>query len=127
MYSEPIAGLDKSERDWSMFCHLAAFAGYVFPFGHVLGPLILWLLRREESEFVDFHGRQVLSFQITMTIYVVVAGLLCLILIGFVLRPLVLVFDVVATILAAVRAQEGRTWSYPMAIPFLRSPDPRRP
>ncbi len=111
--------LDKQERDWAMFCHLAAFAGFVFPFGHVLGPLFLWLLRREESAFVDFHGRQVVNFQITMTLLYLVGLVLCFVLIGFLILPLLALWSALAAILGAIRAEEGRRWRYPLAFPFL--------
>ena len=67
-------------------CHLSALAGFVIPgAGHILGPLIVWLVKRGESAEIDAHGKEALNFQISMLIYNVVAGILCLIVIGFVL------------------------------------------
>lgn len=60
-----------------MLCHLSAFAGAVFPvFGNILGPLVVWLLRRKDSPFIDFHGRQSVNFQISLTIYLIVSAVL---------------------------------------------------
>jgi uncharacterized Tic20 family protein len=53
---------DKDARLWGMFCHLIAFSGYVVPFGSVLGPLIIWLIKKDEMPFVDDQGKESLNF-----------------------------------------------------------------
>ena len=82
-------------------CHLSALAGFVIPgAGHILGPLIVWLVKRGESAEIDAHGKEALNFQISMLIYNVVAGILCLIVIGFVLLAVLHVLNVVFVIIA---------------------------
>ena len=102
-----------------MLCHLSAFAGAVFPvFGNILGPLVVWLLRRKDSPFIDFHGRQSVNFQISLTIYLIVSAVLIVVKSGLLLLPAAFVFGVTMVIIAAVRANEGIEYRYPLAIPF---------
>ena len=58
----------KDERTWAMLCHFSAFSGLIFPFGNFLAPLIIWLIKKEEMPFVEDQGKEVLNFQISMTI-----------------------------------------------------------
>ena len=57
------------ERTWAMFCHLSGFLGYfvVVPFASIIGPLVVWLLKKDASAFVDAHGKEAINFQITMS------------------------------------------------------------
>nr|WP_242695208.1 DUF4870 domain-containing protein [Shewanella sp. 4t3-1-2LB] len=121
--------LPKQERDMGMLVHLATFAGYLIPFGNILGPLIVWLMKREDSAFVDACGRNTLNFQISMLIYYAVAivlafSLVSFLLIGFFLVSffligLLVLLNVIFTIIAAIKASEGKVFKYPLAIGFL--------
>ncbi|MCL2906137.1 DUF4870 domain-containing protein [Shewanella fodinae] len=111
--------LPKQERDMGMLVHLATFAGYLIPFGNILGPLIVWLMKREDSAFVDACGRNTLNFQISMLIYYAVAIVLAFLLIGFFLIGLLVLLNVIFTIIAAIKASEGKVFKYPLAIGFL--------
>ena len=107
-------------RGWCVGCHLSALAGFVVPaFGHILGPLIVWLIKRADSSEIDAHGKEALNFQISMLIYNIVAGILCLILIGFALLAVLHVLNVVFVIIAALRASEGQMYRYPLTIRLL--------
>jgi uncharacterized Tic20 family protein len=107
-------------RSWCVGCHLSALAGFVVPaFGHILGPLIVWLIKRADSPEIDEHGKEALNFQISMLIYNVVAGILCLILIGFVLLAILHVVNVVFVIIAAMRASEGQMYRYPLTLRLI--------
>ncbi|MCI0440968.1 MAG: DUF4870 domain-containing protein [Chloroflexi bacterium] len=100
--------------------HLSAFAGLVVPlFGNVLGPLIVWLLKREESPFIDAHGKAALNFQISVTIYMIVSAILIIIVIGFFLLIALGIFAIVMTIIAAIKAGNGEDYVYPLAIRFI--------
>jgi uncharacterized Tic20 family protein len=88
-------------------------------FGHILGPLIVWLVKRADSPEIDQHGKEALNFQISMLIYNIVAGILCLILIGFVLLAILHVLNVVFVIIAALRASEGQLYRYPLTIRLI--------
>ena len=75
--------LSESERNWAMFCHLSALTGFFFPFGGIIGPLVCWLSRKDESTWVNENGKASMNFQISMLLYIVLAIPLCFILIGF--------------------------------------------
>jgi len=111
----------KQAHMWGMLCHLLAFAGFIgIPFGNILGPLVIWLMKKDEMPFVDDQGKEALNFQISLTIYAIVSGILCLIFIGFLLLPAVLIFGFVMTIIGAVKANGGERYRYPLAIRFLK-------
>ena len=78
----PAVPPNKEERLWAMTAHLSAFVGYFFPFGNILGPLVVWIAKRDTSEFVEDQARESLNAQISVTIYLAVAAVLFLIIIG---------------------------------------------
>jgi hypothetical protein len=110
----------KDERMWATFVHLAGFAFVVVPWGNVLGPLVIWLLKREESEVVDQHGKEALNFQISVTIYGMAAVVAVFFIVGFLLLPVIAIFATVCVIVAAVKANNGEFWRYPLTIRFIR-------
>lgn len=112
-------GPGKDSRMWAMFAHLSSFAGHIIPFGNIAGPLIIWAIKKDEMPFVNDQGKEAVNFQITMTIALIVAGLSVFILIGFVLFPVVYLFDLIITIIAAIKANEGVAYRYPLCIRFL--------
>jgi uncharacterized Tic20 family protein len=110
----------KSARNWAAACHLAAFSGWIFPVvGWVLGPLIVWLLKRHDHGFVDYHGKESLNFQISLIIYAFIAGLLCFVLIGFALLLVLAVLQIVLVVLASIKASDGKYYRYPLTIRFI--------
>src|SRR2546421_12252905 len=107
--------MNDNVKSWCVGCHLSALAGFVIPaLGHILGPLIVWLVKRGDSAEIDAHGKEALNFQMSMLIYNVVAGILCLIVIGFVLLAVLHVLNVVFVIIASLRASEGQMYRYPL-------------
>ena len=91
-----------------MLCHLSSLCGFIgIPFGHLIGPLVVWLVKKQQFPFVDDQGKESLNFQITMTIYAAVALLLMLILIGFLLLIAVAVIDVIFVIIASIKSSNG--------------------
>lgn len=115
------APIDSEVRNWMIICHLASFSGALgIPVGNVIGPLIVWLIKKDESEQIDYHGKEAINFQITLTIYTFVSLLLCFLFIGFALVPAVLLFGTVFTIIGIVKANEGDRYRYPLTIRFLR-------
>ncbi len=110
------------ERNWCVGVHLASFAGILgLAFGSIIGPLIVWLIKRHESPLVDAHGKEALNFQISMSIWT-----LCCIpfffLIGFglILVIILLIIGLINVVLAAIAANEGRFHNYPLKIQFLK-------
>jgi len=104
-----------------MLCHLLALCGLLgIPLGNILGPLVIWLIKREDCPFVDACGKEALNFQISMTIYIIVSGLLALVLIGLILLPAIIIVNLVLTIIASIRASEGTNYRYPFTIRFIK-------
>ncbi|MFX3659619.1 MAG: DUF4870 domain-containing protein [Ectobacillus sp.] len=111
--------LTEDEKTWGMLAHLSSFLGYFTGVGFIVGPLLVWIFQKEKSKFVDREGKESLNFQVTMLIYYTVAGVLCFILIGFLLLPVLAVFQLVVTIIAAVKAKDGASYRYPLTIRFF--------
>jgi uncharacterized protein len=116
----PAAEPNKNEQNMGMLCHLLALSGFLVPFGHIIGPLILWMVKREEMPFVDSQGKESLNFQISVTIYGIAAAISVFLLIGFVLLPAVLLFDLVCVIVASIETANGKPYRYPLCIRFLK-------
>lgn len=112
--------LSETERNWSMLCHLSAFAGFFFPFGGVIGPLICWLTKRDESSWVNENGKASLNFQLSMLLYMILTIPLCFILIGIPIIIFLGVLKVVCIIIASVKAPKGELFRYPLVIPFIQ-------
>jgi uncharacterized Tic20 family protein len=108
------------EKNWGMYCHLAAFAGLVIPFGNVLGPLIIWIIKKDEYTFVDQEGKESLNFQITVAIAAIVAGLLSVVLIGIPLLIAIVIFALIFVIKAVMETSEGRSYRYPYNLRLIK-------
>jgi len=104
-------------RTWNVLCHATALAGFFVPWaGHILGPLIVWLAKRNDSPEIDEHGKESLNFQISMLIYNVIAGVL----IGFVILAILHILNLVLVIIASIQASEGKFYRYPLAIRLIK-------
>ncbi len=111
----------KQERTWAVFCHLSALVAFVgIPFGNILGPLVIWLIKKSEMPLVEEEGKSALNFQISMTIYSVVAFILCFVAIGFLLIFPVILFNVVLVIIASIKTSNGEKFQYPCTIHFIK-------
>jgi len=111
----------RDARTWIVLCHATALAGFFVPWaGHILGPLIVWLAKRGDSPEIDEHGKESLNFQISMLIYNVIAGVLCLLLIGFVILAILHILNLVLVIVASIQASEGKLYRYPMTIRLIK-------
>ena len=119
--SEASKEINKDARMWSMFCHLAGLAGLVVPVvGCIVGPLIIWQIKKEDFPFVDEQGKEAVNFQISMLIYGIVAGLLIFACVGAFLLPAVIIFDIVFLLIAAIKANNGFHYRYPLCIRFIK-------
>lgn len=113
--------LDKDAKLWGMLCHLSALSALIgIPFGNIAGPLVIWLIKKEQYAFVDDQGKESLNFQITMSIFAIVAAILILLLIGIPILIALLVIDVVFTIIASIQANDGKYYRYPYSIKFIK-------
>ncbi len=113
----PTAGAPGAEeRQWAMFAHLSALFGVIIPLGSIIGPLVIWLIKKDTMPFVNEQGKEALNFNITVAIAALVGWLLCFILIGFVLLPLLAIAWLVFVIIGTIKANEGTAYRYPFAL-----------
>lgn len=116
--------MSKDEKMWGMFCHLAGLVGYLpvlpLPIGNILGPLILWLIKKDESPFVDEQGKEALNFQISISIYMIASFLLCFMFIGLLLVPAVGIFNLVMIIIASIKSNNGEAYRYPLCLRLVK-------
>ena len=115
-----VAASSSNIRNWNILCHASALLGVFFHFpGHLIGPLIVWLAKRDDSPEIDAHGKESLNFQISMLIYNVIAAVFCLVLIGFFFLAVLWVLNAVFVIVASIQASDGKFYRYPMTIRFI--------
>ena len=104
---------DKDAWNLVLLCHLGGLLGF-------LPPLIIWLLKKDDSPLIDEQGKEATNFQLTMLICFIASWILFIVFIGIILLPIVGIFDLVMIILAAVKASKGEKYHYPLAIRFLK-------
>lgn len=109
----------ETDRSWLVLLHLSEFLGYLVPLAGFIAPVVIWLVMKDDSPEMDRHGRNVVNWIISSTIYVIVSAILCLVLIGIPLLILMMVLVTVFPIIGAVKASQGVEWKYPLAIRFL--------
>ena len=107
------------ERQWGMLAHLLALSGFIIPFGNLLAPLIVWQVKKETMPFVADQAKEALNFNITMSIAGIVAGLLMMVLIGFLLLPIIGLAWIILTIMAGLKANEGQQYRYPFTLRLI--------
>jgi uncharacterized Tic20 family protein len=111
---------DKSERTWAMLCHLSGLLFWIgVPFANIAGPLIIWLSKKDDMPLVDSHGKEALNFQISFTIYLIAAGILCILLIGLPMLLVLLFAQFVLVLIAALKTNQGEDYRYPLTLRFL--------
>ena len=117
----PVSTGSTDIRTWCVLCHASALLGLFFHFlGHLIGPLIVWLVKRGDSPEIDAHGKESLNLQISMLIYDAIAALLCIILIGIPILIILWVLNTVLVIIASVKASEGKFYQYPFTIRLIK-------
>lgn len=116
----PMGDASPEARQWAMFAHLSALIGFLIPLGSVLGPLIIWQIKKNEFSFVDDQGKESLNFQITVLIAVIACLLLSVVLIGFLLLPVVGIAALVLTIMGGIKANNGEHYRYPLTLRLIK-------
>ena len=111
---------DPNARKWASLCHIVALSGLIGNgVGFVLGPLVVWLIKKDEFVFVEEQGKEAINFQITMIIAAVVSGILTVVVIGFFMLIAVGVMMIAFPIVAAVKSGRGEAYRYPFTIRFV--------
>ncbi|RCW69796.1 DUF4870 domain-containing protein [Saliterribacillus persicus] len=106
-----------SQSDERMFAMLIYLLSIFFP---VLGPLIIWIIKRDDSDFIDYHGKEYFNFLISITIYGIISSILIIILIGFVLLAIVGLYTLIFTIIALIKAYGGERYEIPLTIRIIK-------
>ncbi|HVX14566.1 MAG TPA: DUF4870 domain-containing protein [Pirellulales bacterium] len=113
--------VDSESRMWGMLCHLSALSAYVTVFGGILGPLIVWLVKKDTMPFVDDQGKESLNFQISMLIYHLLGlALLFCFLIGIPVLIVLSAMNIVLIIVASMKANSGEVYRYPLTLRLIR-------
>ncbi len=123
-----VASTPSTDNSLAVVMHLLGFSWFVFPFyGNILGPLILWLIKRGDSPYLDRVGKEVVNFQISFSIYIsvsiAVGTVLLIFLIGilfYFLAAAIWVAWVVLMIIGAVKTSNGEEYKYPFTIRLLQ-------
>ena len=105
-------------KSWAVLTHLSAFVLF-FGIPSVIGPVVLWAIKRQDSDYIDYHGKEAVNFNISFLIYAAVSAVLILALVGLVLLPIVAVTWLVLVIVGAVKAGAGEYYRYPLTIRFI--------
>jgi uncharacterized Tic20 family protein len=116
----PSGSPSAEEKQWALFAHLSSLVGVIIPFGSVLGPLVIWLIKKDTLPFVDDQGKEALNFNITVAIAIVISAILMLVVIGFFLMILVGIAWLVLTIIATIKASNGESYRYPFALRLIK-------
>jgi len=103
-----------------MLLHLSQLASFIIPLSGLIIPIVMWVIAKNKSAEADQHGKIVLNWIISVFIYSVVIGLLCVILIGFLLLPVLVIVAIAFPIIGALKANDGVAWKYPLSIPFFK-------
>ncbi len=111
----------REAKQYGMLCHITGLAGLLTAgFGNWIGPLIVWLLKKEEYPFVDDQGKEALNFQITCLIGYLIGVITAVLFIGILIMMAVFVLWLIFTIIAGVKASEGVTYRYPFSIRLIK-------
>jgi uncharacterized Tic20 family protein len=110
----------KEACTFAMLCHLGALAGYLIPFGNIVGPLVFWLSKKDQYAFVDDQGKESLNFQITVSIVAIISAILTIVVIGFILLLIVAIGSLVLVIMATVAASSGKAYRYPVCLRLIK-------
>lgn len=117
-------GTDR-DRNLAMLCHLLAFLGFLIPFGNIIGPVVVWMIGKGDSQFVDAHGKASVNFQISVTLYmigVMIVGIFLgpLVVVLILVAGIVLLYGIIMIIVNAVKAHNGEDGEYALSTHFLR-------
>jgi uncharacterized protein len=114
-------------RNWAMWCHLSALSGLVVPFGNILGPLVLWQMKRNEMPLVEEQGKESLNFQLSALIYLLAGSVIAVIgaifCVGFLLIPVLVVIylgSLVLAVIAGLKANDGVLYRYPLNLRLIK-------
>lgn len=122
--------ITQNDKNYSSITHLSGFAGWLFPFGNIIAPLVLWTAKKNESSFIDAHGKSAVNFQLSLILYGFLLALLfvpiAILTLGLGVIAIVLgiipviILKFVLIISASIKANNGEHYDYPFTIEFIK-------
>ena len=120
----PPGSPDSQARMWNMWCHLSALSGFLVPFGQIIGPLVIWQIKKDEFPSVEVHSKAALNFQLTVLIAIFASVLAAFaICIGIFLIPIIILVGLagpVFAIIAGIKASNGEDFKYPWSLELIK-------
>lgn len=110
----------QDEKTLALLSHIGTLAGGVVPFGNVILPLVLWLTQKDKSDYVAYHSKESLNFQITMTVIYIASAILIFVVVGIPLLIAAAIFGIVVTVIATIKASNGESYEYPINFRFIK-------
>lgn len=107
------------DTSYYLLMHLSQFCGIMIPFLGILAPILLWLVQKDDDPVVDEHGRNILNWNISFLIYMVICGVSMFLFIGFILIWIPIILMIIFPIIGAIKASNGEVWKYPLSLKFL--------
>jgi uncharacterized Tic20 family protein len=119
---QPPAFVTSDEKMWGMFCHLSSLLGYFAGVFSFVGPLVCWLVKRDTSRFVDYHGKESLNFQLNILIYLLLTIPIVIATcgVGAVLTIAVALYGIIMPIVAGLKANSGEMYRYPLTFRIIQ-------
>ena len=124
----PTTGSPESQaRTWNMLCHLSALAGFIIPFGNILGPLLVWQIKKNEIPSTNVHGKAALNFQITVAIALLVSfvagvilSFICIGVVFFFIAGGIALCSFIFAVIAGIKANNGEDYKYPYSLELVK-------
>lgn len=113
-------GLGPDERNLALLAHLGTLAGYLVGFGQIIVPLVIWVMKKDASEFVAANALESLNFQISISLWLAISALLTIVLIGIPMLIVLGIIDLVCIVLAAMKASDGEVYRYPLSLRLVK-------
>lgn len=118
--TQPIRPWGMDLNAYLLLMHLSQFAGFVIPLGGFIVPIVMWIANKNDVPEVDEHGKNIVNWIISATIYSIVSVVLMIILVGFLTLAIVGLLGIVFAIIGAMKANNGEMWYYPLTIRFIK-------
>lgn len=119
-YQQPSSLQTPEQKQMGLFLHLSQFANVIFfPLG-IIAPILIWQMNKDKTPGLDAHGKMVMNWMISATIYAFVSFILMFVLVGFLTIMAVAIMGIVFPIIGAIKANNGELWDYPLTIKFLK-------
>ena len=108
-----------SDKQWALIAHLGTLAGYIIPLGNIIVPLVVYVSKKDESEYIGEHARESLNFQITFTLLIIAAVITIVLMVGILFLIVLPIVNLIFIILAALAIDKGEFYRYQLAIKYV--------